>query len=96
MNSKDSSNFTLFQDRDLNAAAFPSRQPARFSSEPEGEGMEVCLRGLLAACVVASMMVCGVRLDHIAKAHDNLPSLPDAHTAVAIVQPVLAPAAKTL
>ena len=96
MKTHDSSHFTLFQDRNLNDTAFPPRKPARFSSEPEGEGMEMCLRGLLVACLVAAMVVCGVRLDGIARTHDTLPSLPDARTAVAVAQPVAAPVAKTL
>ena len=96
MNTNDSSDFTLFQDRNLADTAFPPRKPARFSSEPEGEGMEVCLRGLLVACLVAAMVVCGVRLDGVVKTHDRLPSPTDCRTAVAVVQPVAAPAAKTL
>ena len=56
----------------------------------------MCLRGLLVACLVAAMLVCGVRLDHVAKAQDRLPSLPDARTAVCVAQPVPAPIAKTL
>ncbi len=96
MKNHDSSHFTLFQDRNLNGASFPSRRPARFSSEPEGEGMEVCLRGLLLACLVAAMLITGVNLENVATAHDRLPALPDAHTAVACVQPATAPVVKAL
>ena len=78
------------------AAAFPPRQPARFSAEPEGEGMELCLRGLLVACLFVGLTVCGVHLDTVAKAHGNLPNLPDAHTAVAMSRPAAAPVTKPL
>lgn len=96
MNTKNSAPFTPFRDRDLNAAVFPPLKPTRFSTEPEGEGMEVCLRGLLVACLFAAMLICGVRLDNVAKNHNNLPALPDANTAVAVAQPVTAPVAKAL
>lgn len=96
MNHKNSSHFTPFQDRDLSTVIFPPLKPTRFSTEPEGEGMEVCLRGLLVACLFAAMMICGVRLNNFAQTHDNLPALPDAHTAVAVAQPVATPVAKAL
>ena len=95
MNTNDSSNFTLFQDRDLGRTV-RSNMPARFSTEPEGEGMELCLRGLLVACLVAAMMCCGVHPDRFANVHGNPPPLPDVHTAVAIARPMAAPVAKTL
>ena len=95
MNTHDSSNFTLFQDRDL-SRTFRPKTPARYSTEPEGEGMELCLRALLIASLIAAMAVCGVHPDRFANVHDNQPSLPDAHTSVALVQPHAAPVAKTL
>ncbi len=96
MNTKDSPHFTLFQDRNLNGATFPARQPAWFSTEPEGEGMELCLRGFLVACLVAAVMICGFRIDGASTARHDLPALPDAHTAVACAGPVAPPAAKSL
>ncbi len=96
MNTNNSSSFTLFQDRDLDTAVHTPKTPARFSSEPEGEGMEVCLRGLLVASLFAAMVCCGVRADRFANVHDKTSSLPDAHTAVAVTQPYAAPVTKTL
>lgn len=96
MNTKASSNFTLFQDRNLNGLTYPPIKPARFSSEPEGEGLEVCLRGLLMACLVAALTITGAHLGNVATAPGRQPALPDAHTAVACVQPATAPVAKAL
>jgi len=96
MNSKDSSTFTMFRDRDLNAAPSRLNNPARFSTEPEGEGLEVFLRGLLVACLVAAMLIAGASLDSVTGNRHRSPNVADTHTAVACTQPVATPNAKAL
>ena len=94
MNTENSATSTLFRDRDLRTTR-TLKTPTRFSTEPEGEAMDLCLRAVLVACLVAAMF-CGVRPDRFANVHAKAPSLPDTHTAVAVVQTQAAPVAKTL
>ena len=94
MNTENSAHSTLFRDRDLRTTR-TLNTPTRFSTEPEGEGLDLCLRAVLVACLVAAMF-CGVSPDRFANVHAKAPALPDTHTAVAMVQPHAAPVAKTL
>lgn len=95
MNAETSSHSTLFQDRNLDAVRSP-KTPTRFSTEPEGEGMELCLRALLVVSLLAALAFCGVSPDRFANVRHHTPALPDAHTAVALAQPCVAPVAKPL
>lgn len=97
MNTETSANSTLFRDRDLNTGRTP-KASLRFSTEVEGEGMDLCLRGLLIVSLLAAMAFSGVNPDRFANVHRQAPVLPDTRTEVAVaqVQPAGSPAAKPL
>ena len=88
-NPRNSADLALFRDRNLNAATFAPAQPARFSSEPEGEGLELCLRGLLIACLVVGLAICGSRLENFAGGRSTMPAASEAQTALAVSHPAV-------
>ena len=46
----------------MNSKNYLNSKPARFSTEIEGEGMELCLRGLLVACLLSALAICNLSI----------------------------------
>ena len=74
----------------MNTKNYSNAKTTRFSTEIEGEGMELCLRGLLMACLLAALAICNLSITD----HRDLNTQPDAQAVVALVKPVIEPAAK--
>ena len=46
----------------MNTKNYLNSKSARFSDEIEGEGMELCLRGLLVACLLSALAICNLSI----------------------------------
>ena len=73
----------------MNSKNYSNSKTTRFPTEIEGEGMELCLRGLLVACLLSALAICNVSII----GHRDLTPQPDTQTVVALVKPVIEPAA---
>ena len=69
----------------MNTKNYLNSKPARFSTEIEGEGMELCLRGLLVACLLSALAICNLS---IGTGHRDQ-SAPADNAAVALVKPAI-------
>ena len=46
----------------MNTKNYLNSKPVRFSTEIEGEGLELCLRGLLVACLLSALAICNLSI----------------------------------
>lgn len=74
----------------MNTKTYLNSKPARFSTEIEGEGMELCLRGFLMACLLSALAICNL---NIGAGHHAVPA-PAAGETVALVKPAVDTGAK--
>lgn len=68
----------------MNTKNYLNSKPARFSAEIEGEGMELCLRGLLVACLLSALAICNLSIP----GHRDQ-TAPLGNEAVALVKPAV-------
>ena len=69
----------------MNTKTYLNSKSTRFSTEIEGEGMELCLRGFLVACLLSALAICNLS---ITGSHRAVPA--SAAVTVALAKPVAA------